>query len=84
MHNGIIENHVELSDELIAGGHRLESETDTEVLAHLVESHLAAYPAEGLVGAVRAALNRVRGASPWPSCTPANPTSSSPPAGSRR
>jgi len=62
VHNGIIENHVELSDELIAGGHRLESETDTEVLAHLIESHLDAFPTGGLVGAVRAALARVRGA----------------------
>jgi len=62
VHNGIIENHVELSDELIADGHRLESETDTEVLAHLIESHLAAYPSEALTGAVRAALGRVRGA----------------------
>jgi glutamine---fructose-6-phosphate transaminase (isomerizing) len=62
VHNGIIENHLELSDALIADGHRLESETDTEVLAHLIESHLAAYPDEGLVGAVRAALLRVRGA----------------------
>ncbi len=62
VHNGIIENHVELSDELIADGHHLESETDTEVLAHLIESHLAAWPDEGLAGAVRAALGRVRGA----------------------
>ena len=62
VHNGIIENHLELSDRLIADGHRLESETDTEVLAHLIESHLAAYPDEGLPGAVRAALARVRGA----------------------
>lgn len=62
VHNGIIENHVELSDELIAAGHHLESETDTEVLAHLIESHLAAYPGEGLAGAVRSALGRVRGA----------------------
>jgi glucosamine--fructose-6-phosphate aminotransferase (isomerizing) len=62
VHNGIIENHVELSDELIAGGHHLESETDTEVLAHLIESHLAAHPDDALTGAVRAALNRVRGA----------------------
>jgi len=62
VHNGIIENHVQLSDELIAGGHQLQSETDTEVLAHLIESHLDAYPAGGLVDAVRAALNRVRGA----------------------
>ena len=62
VHNGIIENHVELSDRLIADGHHLDSETDTEVLAHLIESHLAAYPDEGLPGAVRAALARVRGA----------------------
>jgi glucosamine--fructose-6-phosphate aminotransferase (isomerizing) len=62
VHNGIIENHVELSDELIADGHRLESETDTEVLAHLIESHLAAHPDDALTGAVRAALTRVRGA----------------------
>ncbi len=62
VHNGIIENHVELSDRLIADGHRLESETDTEVLAHLIESHLAAHPDEGLAGAVRRALGEVRGA----------------------
>jgi len=62
VHNGIIENHVELSDELIDGGHHLESETDTEVLAHLIESELAATPGAGLAGAVRVALGRVRGA----------------------
>ena len=62
VHNGIIENHVELPDELIAAGHRRESETDTEVLAHLVESHLATHPDDGLAAAVRSALGRVRGA----------------------
>ncbi len=62
VHNGIIENHIELSDELTAAGHHLESETDTEVLAHLIESELAATPAAGLAGAVRVALGRVRGA----------------------
>jgi glucosamine--fructose-6-phosphate aminotransferase (isomerizing) len=62
VHNGIIENHVELADELIAAGHRLESETDTEVLAHLVESVLVDDPGAGLVEAVRTALERVRGA----------------------
>jgi glucosamine--fructose-6-phosphate aminotransferase (isomerizing) len=62
VHNGIIENHVELSDRLIADGHHLESETDTEVLAHLIESHLDAHPDEGLTGAVRRALGEVRGA----------------------
>jgi glucosamine--fructose-6-phosphate aminotransferase (isomerizing) len=62
VHNGIIENHVELADELVAGGHQLESETDTEVLVHLIESSLSADPDGGLVGAVRTALGQVRGA----------------------
>jgi glucosamine--fructose-6-phosphate aminotransferase (isomerizing) len=62
IHNGIIENHVELSDELVVAGHRLESETDTEVLAHLIEDELSAHDEAGLTDAVRAALARVRGA----------------------
>ncbi|HEV3366858.1 MAG TPA: glutamine--fructose-6-phosphate transaminase (isomerizing) [Acidimicrobiales bacterium] len=62
VHNGIIENHVELADELIANGHHFESETDTEVLAHLVESALDSGRASGLADAVRSALGRVRGA----------------------
>ena len=62
VHNGIIENHLELSDRLIDDGHHFESETDTEVLAHLVESHLAARPDDRLAGAVRLALGEVRGA----------------------
>ena len=36
MHNGIIENFRELRDELIAKGHKFESETDSEVAVHLV------------------------------------------------
>jgi glucosamine--fructose-6-phosphate aminotransferase (isomerizing) len=62
VHNGIIENHVELTDALAASGHRFVSGTDTEVLAHLIESSLSADPGAGLVGAVREALGRVRGA----------------------
>ena len=38
MHNGIIENHDELRAELQAKGYRFESQTDTEVIAHLVHS----------------------------------------------
>ena len=59
VHNGIIENHVELGDELVSAGHDLRSETDTEVLAHLIEASMAA--GAGLADAVRAALARVEG-----------------------
>src|SRR5918994_1236574 len=58
IHNGIIENYAEIKDRLSALGHRFTSETDTEVLAHLIETK---YDGD-LVGAVRAALNEVRGA----------------------
>ena len=40
VHNGIIENFRELRDELIAKGHKFESETDTEVAVHLVTDYL--------------------------------------------
>jgi len=59
VHNGIIENHVELGDELVSAGHDLRSETDSEVLAHLIEAGVGA--GLGLAGAVRAALARVEG-----------------------
>jgi glutamine---fructose-6-phosphate transaminase (isomerizing) len=42
VHNGIIENHAELRDALTARGHRFASETDSEVVAHLVEERLDA------------------------------------------
>jgi glucosamine--fructose-6-phosphate aminotransferase (isomerizing) len=37
IHNGIIENYLPLKKQLVAGGHRFKSQTDTEVIAHLVE-----------------------------------------------
>jgi glucosamine--fructose-6-phosphate aminotransferase (isomerizing) len=58
IHNGIIENYAEIKARLTAEGHRFTSETDTEVLAHLIESHYQ----DDLVEAVRTALNEVRGA----------------------
>jgi glucosamine--fructose-6-phosphate aminotransferase (isomerizing) len=58
IHNGIIENFIELRVELEAAGHTFESETDTEAIAHLVEESYAG----DLAAAVRAALKRARGA----------------------
>jgi len=58
VHNGIIENHDELRDELKARGYRFDSQTDTEVIAHLVH-HL--YDGD-LLDAVQRALPRLRGA----------------------
>jgi glutamine---fructose-6-phosphate transaminase (isomerizing) len=60
VHNGIIENHLPLRAELIAAGHAFSSETDTEIVAHLVADALAA-GAGDLLAAVRTALGRVRG-----------------------
>lgn len=58
VHNGIIENYAEIREELLSAGVTFESQTDTEVLAHLVN-----YYYEGdLLAAVERALNRVRGA----------------------
>ena len=58
VHNGIVENHRELKEALVAAGHRFVSETDTEVLAHLVEDER---DGDGLAAAMRRALQRVAG-----------------------
>ncbi len=58
VHNGIIENFLELRRGLEAGGHRFSSETDTEVLPHLIERFFRG----NLEEAVCLALNLVRGA----------------------
>ncbi|MDP9384241.1 MAG: glutamine--fructose-6-phosphate transaminase (isomerizing) [Actinomycetota bacterium] len=55
--NGIVENYMELKRELVAAGAVFTSETDAEVIAHLVSSRLE----DGLVEAVRAAFGRLRG-----------------------
>ncbi|MEK7388393.1 MAG: glutamine--fructose-6-phosphate transaminase (isomerizing) [Elusimicrobiota bacterium] len=73
IHNGIIENYLEIKERLIAAGAQFQSETDTEVLAHLIAEKLAQIQPPGsspkpdlneplLFEAVRRALNEVRGA----------------------
>jgi len=58
VHNGIIENYAPLRAALLESGHRFASETDTEVLAHLIEAHYK----NDLEAAVRRTLLEVRGA----------------------
>ena len=60
VHNGIIENHLELKRELELEGVRFQSDTDTEIVAHLVNRAVA--KGASLFEAVRTALGRVRGA----------------------
>lgn len=57
VHNGIIENYQELKEELISEGYEFLSDTDTEVLAHLISK----YYSNNLAAAVRQALGHVRG-----------------------
>lgn len=61
IHNGIIENYASLKEELTSRGHVFESDTDTEVLIHLIEDIQQKTGAE-LAEAVRIALNEVIGA----------------------
>ena len=60
VHNGIIENYLELRDWLEKQGYEFHSETDTETVAHLV-AHLYEQGAQELVQCVRDALPRIRG-----------------------
>ncbi len=61
IHNGIIENYSTLKEELINRGHKFESDTDTEVLAHLIEE-VRQNTGLDLFEAVRLSLNEVIGA----------------------
>ena len=58
VHNGIIENYLELKHELQSQGHAFTTETDTEIVAHLVEREMKH---DGLENAVRRALRVMRG-----------------------
>ena len=58
VHNGIIENYSELKEELIKKGHKFYSETDTEVIAHLIEESLKKSSMES---SVKSALKKIEG-----------------------
>src|SRR5215216_6084579 len=58
VHNGIIENYLELKQELQSQGHEFKTETDTEIVAHLVEREMHG---DGLENAVLRALTYMRG-----------------------
>ena len=58
VHNGIIENYLELKRQLQKEGHQFVTETDTEIVAHLVEREMQD---DGLENAVRRALQQLRG-----------------------
>jgi glucosamine--fructose-6-phosphate aminotransferase (isomerizing) len=60
VHNGIIENHEELREELRAAGYRFTSDTDTEVIAHRIHHHLKS--TGDLLKAVRATVAELEGA----------------------
>src|SRR6202012_2326874 len=60
VHNGIIENHEELRDELKRSGYQFTSETDTEVIAHRIHRHLQTV--SDLFKAVRATVAELEGA----------------------
>jgi glutamine---fructose-6-phosphate transaminase (isomerizing) len=66
IHNGIIENHLELRNELEAHGCRFASETDTEIFAHLADREMAKPGATDFRAAIARALGRVRGT--WAIC----------------
>jgi len=58
VHNGIIENYLELKKELVSKGHKFKSETDTEVIAHIVEKNFSG----DLLEAVKKTVLEIKGA----------------------
>ncbi len=59
VHNGIVENFEQLKEELIKKGHKFVSETDTEVIPHLIEENLKG--SSGFATSVRKSFNKLKG-----------------------
>jgi glucosamine--fructose-6-phosphate aminotransferase (isomerizing) len=59
VHNGIIENYLELKESLLREGHRFASETDTEIVSHLIVKHL--HQGMSYLDAVRLTLGEIKG-----------------------
>jgi len=62
VHNGIVENYLALKKELTAAGHKFVTETDTEVIAHVLEEEIKRAPGISLEEAVRRGVHRLTGA----------------------
>ncbi len=71
IHNGIVENYAELRSELEGRGHRFESETDTETIAHLMEDHVR--DGASLLEALRLTAARLDGSQAIVAMTPTDP-----------
>ncbi len=61
VHNGIIENHLQLREQLLSAGHQLKSDTDTEIVAHLIAAEKKNNQVN-FITATRAAVQQIRGA----------------------
>ncbi len=62
IHNGILENYLELKEALIAKGHKFSSETDTEVLVHLIEEKMKTNSKKDIKEVIAEVANEARGA----------------------
>ncbi|MEO8539667.1 MAG: glutamine--fructose-6-phosphate transaminase (isomerizing) [bacterium] len=71
IHNGIVENYAELRAELVASGHKFQSETDTETIAHLVEDEVNG--GLSLIDALRLVSSRLEGSQAIVAMAPSEP-----------
>jgi glucosamine--fructose-6-phosphate aminotransferase (isomerizing) len=62
VHNGILENYLELKENLLKKGHKFTSETDTEILVHLIEEYAKENPKASMVDILSAVVKEAKGA----------------------